>query len=91
MIRPEISAEAKGQVRVPRKVRNPIHWKGPVGRERAIAKIVHALPIQPELRTPQRAVWRFIAPVANLPTLAEEETLPSLDQVSLSWPSSPAL
>jgi hypothetical protein len=57
--------------RVPSAVLNPWTWKGKVGAERAIAKIVAALPIRPELRTPQRAVWRFLQPTVLLPS--EEE------------------
>ena len=61
--------------RVPRKVLNPVHWKGAVGRERAIEKIISALPAAPELRVAGRAVWRFLQPTDTLPHLdGEKET-----------------
>lgn len=58
--------------RVPAKVRNSANWKGKIGTERAVAKIVSAIPIPPELSCPSKAVWRYLQPVEQLPAADAE-------------------
>jgi hypothetical protein len=63
--------------RVPQKTRNPTTWKGRVGTERAIQRIVAAMPVAPELRGPQMVLWRYLAPVVALPTVDDADAEPT--------------
>jgi hypothetical protein len=53
--------------KIPTRTLNCPEWKGKVGAQRAINRIIAAMPRPPDLRLERTVIWRFLRPVAVVP------------------------
>jgi hypothetical protein len=53
--------------KIPAEILNGSSWRGKVGAERAIERIVRGMPRPPDFRNPKLVMWLFLEPTSALP------------------------